>query len=95
MKNCINNVFYGCKNYTDPQNLTNIASRARAVIGSENYYCKDGMLNAFKGVTLQPDCPTKAMKKVKNCATSFHKKFSGDKASSSLCRLVTDLGSKC
>ena len=92
MKNCINNVFYGCKNITDPKNLTNIASRARAVIGTEDYYCKDGMLNSFKGINLQPDCLKKATKKVRNCAASFHKKFSEDKASPSLCRLVVDLG---
>ena len=92
MKNCINNVFYGCKNITDPKNLTNIASRARAVIGTEDYYCKDGMLNSFKGINLQPDCLKKATKKVRNCAASFHKEFSEDKASPSLCRLVADLG---
>lgn len=86
MKNCINNVFYGCKNSTDPKNLSKIASRALAVIGSENYYCKDGMLNSLKGINL-PDCRKKAMKKLKNCPASFHKKFSEDKANPSLCRL--------
>ena len=94
MKNCINNVFYGCKDNTDPRNLTKIASRARAVIGTEDYYCKDGMLNSFKGIILQPDCLKKATKKVRNCAASFHKEISKDKASPSLCRLVTDLGLK-
>ena len=87
MKNCINNVLNGCKNNTDPKNLTAIASRAQAVIGSEDYYCKDGMLNSFKGINLQPDCQKKATKKVRNCAASFHKEFSKDKASRSLCRL--------
>ena len=93
MKNCINNVLDRCKNNTDPHNLTNTATRARAlaVIGSENYYCKDGMLNSFNRVNLQPDCRKKATKKVKNCVASFHKEFREDKASSSLCRLVTDL----
>jgi len=96
MKNCINNVLYICKNNTDPaQNLTNIDSRARTVIGSENYFCIYGMLNSFKRINLQPDCPKKATKKVKNCVASFHKKYSEDKASPSLCRLVIDLGSKC
>ena len=92
MKNCINNVFYGCKNITDSKNLTRIDSRARAVIGTEDYYCKDGMLNSFKGIKLQPDCLRKATKKVRKCAASFHKEFSEDKASPSLCRLVADLG---
>ena len=94
MKNCVNNVLDRCKNNTDPRNRTNTATRARAlaVIGSENYYCKDGLLNSFNGVNLQPDCRKKATKKVKNCAASFHKEFREDKASSSLCRLVTDLG---
>ena len=87
MKNCINNVFYECKNNTDPQHLIKIASRARVVIGSEDYFCKDGMLNSFKKINLQPDCPKKATKKVKNCAASFHKEFRDDKASPSLCRL--------
>ena len=87
MKNCVTKVFYGCKNRTDPKNLTEIASRARTVIGTEDYYCKDGMLNSFKGINLQPDCPKKATKKVKNCVASFHKEFSKDKASPSLCRL--------
>jgi len=89
MKNCINKVLYGCKNNTDPQNLTNISSRALTVIGSENYYCRYGMLNSFEGIDLQPDCPKKATKKVKNCAASFHKEFSKDKASPSLCRKYT------
>ena len=87
MKNCINNVFYECKNNTDPQHLIKIASRARVVIGSEDYFCEDGMLNSFKKINLQPDCPKKATKKVKNCAASFHKEFRDDKASPSLCRL--------
>ena len=95
MRNCINMVFNGCKNSTDQKNLTEIASRARAVIGTEDYYCKDGMLNSFKGIILQPDCLKKATKKVRNCAASFHKEFSEDKASPSLCRLVTDFGSNC
>jgi len=89
MVNCINSVFYGCKNSTDPKTLTEIASRARAVIGSEDYFCKDGMLNSFKGVNLQSDCRKKATKKVRNCAASFHKEFSEDKASPSLCRKYT------
>ena len=95
MRNCINMVFNGCKNSTDQKNMTEIASRARAVIGTEDYYCKDGMLNSFNGIILQPDCLKKAMKKVRNCAASFHKEFSEDKASPSLCRLVTDFGSNC
>ena len=87
MKNCINNVSYECKNTTDSQHLIKIASRARVVIGSEDYFCKDGMLNSFKEINLQPDCQKKATKKVKNCAASFHKEFREDKASPSLCRL--------
>ena len=87
MKNCISNVFYGCTNRTDPKNLTEIAHRARAVIGTEDYYCKDGMLNSFKEIDLEPDCRKKAMKKVRKCVASFHEVFSEDKASPSLCRL--------
>lgn len=88
MTNCINNVFYGCqKNNSELPNLTKIAQRAQAVIGSEEYYCRDGMLNSFKGINLQPDCLKKATKKVRKCTVSFHKEFSEDKASHSLCRL--------
>lgn len=81
MKSCINNVLNGCKNSTGPKNLTKITSRAPAVIGSEEYYCKDGML---KGINLPPDCLKKAMKKVRNRAAYFHKELSEDKASLSL-----------
>ena len=87
MINCINNAIYGCKNSTEPKNLTEIASMARAVIGAEDYYCKDGMLNSFKEINLQPDCLKKTTKKVRNCAASFHKEFSEDKANPSLCTL--------
>ena len=88
MTNCINSVFYGCKkNNSELPNLTKIAQRAQVVIGSEKYYCRDGMLNSFKGINLQPDCQKKAKKKLRKCTASFHKEFSEDKASRSLCRL--------
>lgn len=87
MKNCINLVFYNCKdNITDSKMRTTIASRAKNVIASESYYCEDGMLKSFKG-TFLPDCRKKAIKKAKKCAASFHAKFSEDKAGPSLCRL--------
>jgi len=90
MRNCINSVFYGCKNNnTDLLNLTKIAQRAQVVIGSEKHYCRDGMLNSFKGINLQPDCQKKAKKKLRKCTASFHKEFSEDKASRSLCRKYT------
>ncbi|KAL9960730.1 hypothetical protein ACROYT_G034221, partial [Oculina patagonica] len=89
MKNCINLVFYGCKNnITDSKTRTAIAFRARKVIATEEYYCIDGMLNSYKEINL-PECRKKAIKKAKKCAASFHAKFSEDKAGPSLCRKYT------
>ncbi|KAJ7388855.1 hypothetical protein OS493_035193 [Desmophyllum pertusum] len=88
MKNCINTVFYGCRNNTDYKALVTIASRAQTIIASESHFCKDGMLNSLKGVNL-PDCRKKAVKKAKKCAASFYRKFSQNKTSPSLCRKYT------
>ena len=86
LKTGIRNVVDICRNKTDSKNLSVMVQRSEGIIATWAYYCEDGMLNSFKGYKLS-DCRERALKKVKKCAESFHRKFRQNRGSRSLCRL--------
>ena len=60
---------------------------SKNLISSWQYYCKDGMLDSFKGYKKLQNCQDTTLEKIRKCASSFYKKFDENKGSRSLCRL--------
>ena len=87
VKHCIINVVDNCRNQTDGKTLAIMEEISKNLISSWRYYCKDGMLDSFRGLKKLQNCPDATLEKIRKCASSFYKKFQENKGSQSLCRL--------
>ena len=87
VKHCIIKVIDDCRNRTDSKTVAIMEKSSKNLISSWQYYCKDGMLDSFKGFKKLQNCPDTTLEKIRKCASSFYKKFDENKGSRSLCRL--------
>ena len=87
VKHCIIKVIDSCRNRTDSKTLAIMQKSSKNLISSWQYYCKDGMLDSFKGFKKLQNCQDTTLEKIRKCASSFYKKFNENKGSRSLCRL--------
>ncbi|CAH3164804.1 unnamed protein product, partial [Porites lobata] len=89
VKHCIIKVIDDCRNRTDSKTVAIMEKSSKTWISRWQYYCKDGMLDSFKGVKKLQNCPDTTLEKIGKCASSFYKKFKENKGSRSLCRKFT------